>query len=205
MKRLSSSVLSDLPVDSNARPSTPVLPSGEGCASKIAKRPRRGFTAVASAATDARNLEMVRGAARASGEVELLALIASLPFPLNERVELALLELNCLMRLHRDDLPHLTLRASHSWSKAAPTRVVSLVDGAIRSQRVVDIIRHLVEVTFPSAVAAQAAQHVFEAPGWMRSFCQRNHTNPAAVRILEFTLHDAEGRASNALYFPLAD
>ena len=49
MKRLSSSVLSDLPVDSNARPSTPVLPSGEGCASTIAKRPRRGFTAVASA------------------------------------------------------------------------------------------------------------------------------------------------------------
>ena len=40
------------------------------------------------AATDARNLEMVRAAARASGEVELLALIASLPFPLNERVEL---------------------------------------------------------------------------------------------------------------------
>ena len=178
MKRLSSSVLSDLPVDSNARPSTPVQ---SGCPSTIAKRPRRGFTSVASAATDARNLEMVRAAARASGEVELLALIASLPFPLNERVELALLELNCLMRLHRDDLPHLTLRASHSWSKAAPTRVVSLVDGAIRSQRVVDLIRHLVEVTFPSAVAAQAAQHVFEAPRWMRSFCQRNHTNPAAV------------------------
>jgi hypothetical protein len=50
---------------------------------------------------------MVRAAACVSGEHEVTRLVQSFSFPLNERVELALLELNLLMRMHRLNLAKL--------------------------------------------------------------------------------------------------
>tara|TARA_B110000093_G_scaffold182091_1_gene227781 strand:- start:3083 stop:3613 length:531 start_codon:yes stop_codon:yes gene_type:complete len=60
-----------------------------------------------SCAEDSDALAMVRAAACVSGEHEVTRLVQSFSFPLNERVELALLELNLLMRMHRLNLAKL--------------------------------------------------------------------------------------------------
>lgn len=244
MKRVRSSdaVLASLPVETNGacaapliRPRTPSLHGGDGKVRAIdddaiarAKRSRLGFTPKSSSEADERLRDMARDAARASGEVELLRMIDTLPFPLNEREELALVELNVLMRVHRESLPRLRLRASHSWTKADPRRVVDLVADAIpRNPRVAHLLRHLARVAFPDAVAAHAAHHVFDVPPWLKSWCARNPGGagaasaagrgaafsgeggeaPAAlvVSVVEFTMYEARGHASNALYFPLFD
>ena len=97
MKRVRSSdaVLASLPVETNGacaapliRPRTPSLHGGDGKVRAIdddeiarAKRSRLGFTPKSSSEADERLRDMARDAARASGEVELLRMIDTLPSP----------------------------------------------------------------------------------------------------------------------------
>jgi hypothetical protein len=45
--------------------------------------------------------------------------------------------------------------------------------------------------------------HVFDCPGWLRSWCARHSVPCKDVSVLQLTLYDATGRGSNAMYFPL--
>ena len=117
---------------------------------------------------------MVRAAACASGEHEVLRYIHTMPFPMNERVELALLELNVLMRIHKASLGRIHLKASHAWTRGEPARVVALVEHAVRDARVTDALKHLVAVAFPSCASVAAAQHVFAVPTFLRQWHERN-------------------------------
>lgn len=207
MKRSrSAGALVDIPVNAASpvvRPETPGV--GVTCgvgAEENQKKARNGYTSCASAHEDARALEMVRAAACATGEHEVLRYIQTMPFPMNERVELALLELNVLMRIHKASLGRLHLRASHAWTRGEPARVVALVEHAVRDARVSDALKHLVSVAFPSCASLAAAQHVFAVPTFLRQWHERNGGG-GDVRVLEVTMRDADGADANAVYFPM--
>ena len=205
MKRSrSAGALVDIPVNAASpvvRPQTPGV--GVVCgAEENQKRTRRGYASCASAHEDARTLEMVRAAACASGEHEVLRYIQTMPFPMNERVELALLELNVLMRIHKASLGRIHLKASHAWTRGEPARVVALVEHAVRDARVTDALKHLVCVAFPSCASLAAAQHVFAVPTFLRQWHERNFGG-GDVRVLEVTMRDADGADANAVYFPM--
>lgn len=207
MKRSrSAGALVDIPVNAASpvvRPETPGV--GVTCgvgAEENQKKARNGYTSCASAHEDARTLEMVRAAACATGEHEVLRYIQTMPFPMNERVELALLELNVLMRIHKASLGRLHLRASHAWTRGEPARVVALVEHAVRDARVTGALKHLVSVAFPSCASLAAAQHVFAVPTFLRQWHERNGGG-GDVRVLEVTMRDADGADANAVYFPM--
>ena len=166
------------------------------------KRVRSGYASCASAHEDARTLEMVRAAARAAGEHEVIRYIQTMPFPMNERVELALLELNMLMRIHKASLGRVQLKASHAWTRGEPARVVALVEHAVRDARLIGALKHLVFVAFPSCASLAAAQHVFAVPTFLRQWHERNGGG-GDVRVLEVTMRDADGAHANAVYFPM--
>ena len=207
MKRSrSAGALVDIPVNAASpvvRPRTPGV--GVVCgAEENQKRTRRGYASCASAHEDARTLEMVRAAACASGEHEVLRYIHTMPFPMNERVELALLELNVLMRIHKASLGRIHLKASHAWTRGEPARVVALVEHAVRDARVTDALKHLVAVAFPSCASVAAAQHVFAVPTFLRQWHERNGGG-GDVRVLEVTMRNADGADANAVYFPMGE
>ena len=205
MKRSrSADALVDIPVNAACpvvRPQTPGV--GVVCgAEENQKRTRRGYASCASAHEDARTLEMVRAAACAAEEREVIRYIQTMPFPMNERVELALLELNVLMRIHKASLGRIHLKASHAWTRGEPARVVALVEHAVRDARVTDALKHLVAVAFPSCASVAAAQHVFAVPTFLRQWHERNGGG-GDVRVLEVTMRDADGADANVVYFPM--
>ena len=72
-----------------------------------------------------------------------------------------------------------------------------------RSRLAVELMTHLVGVTFPTCSSASAMHHVFDCPGWLRSWCARHSVPCKDVSVLQLTLYDATGQSSNAMYFPL--
>jgi hypothetical protein len=124
-----------------------------------------------------------------------------MPFPMNERLELALLELNVLMRIHKQKLPSLRLKASHAWTRSEPARVAALIEHAIRDTRVTDFVKHLTTVAFPNCATLAAAQHVFAVPTFLAQWHRRNGI-AGDVRVLEVTMGDAHGANANAVFFP---
>ncbi len=173
--------------------------------SDSSKKSRKGYLAACSSERDVANRDAARQAAVASGEMELVAMLQSLPYPMNERKELMLLELNMLVRLNRCGMRDLWVKTSHSWTRNDPRRIVSTVAAAVgeRSRLAVELMTHLVGVTFPTCSSASAMHHVFDCPGWLRSWCARHSVPCKDVSVLQLTLYDATGQSSNAMYFPL--
>ena len=214
MKRSRSSALADLSVNSESplRPETPACASfgsGNGAldftasADNRSQRIRKGYATCSPSASDSHNLTMVWAAACSAGEHTVVHFLKSMSFPLNERVELGILELNMLMRIHKHSIPTVRLKASHQWTRAEPAKVVSLIEHAICEPRVTDLVKHLVTVAFPACVSLAAAQHVFAVPTFLAQW-QRKNGQEGNVRVLEVTMCDASGRQANAVYFPLA-
>ena len=149
---------------------------------------------------------IARIAAEVAGLVEMVALMHSLPrcnLKLNERTELALLELNVLLKRNKKCSGAVKLKSSHAWTRKSPQQVVALVSSAVRGDPAMTLVRHLVQTTYPCCSAAAAARHVLEAPPWLQPWCERFQIDSDNVVLLELTLHDAVGRMSNPLFFPL--
>lgn len=198
--------LADFPVNIDILPRYPGdTISAVVSATDYSKKSRKGYLAAASSERDIANRDAARQAACISGETELVAMLQSLPYPMNERKELMLLELNMLVRLNRCGVRDLCVKSSHSWTRNDPRRIVSTVAAAAvgGSHTAVELMTHLVGVTFPTCSSASAMHHVFDCPGWLRSWCARHSVPCKDVSVLQLTLYDATGRGSNAMYFPL--
>jgi hypothetical protein len=148
---------------------------------------------------------IARVATEVAGHVEMVALMHSLPrcnLKLNERTELALLELNILLKRSKHLAGEIHLKNSHSWCRNLTQKIIANVSATVRADPALTLVRHLVSTTYPRCSAAAAAKHVFEAPPWLQSWCERYHVEVNNVVVLELTLFDA-GRASNPMFFPL--
>ena len=169
----------------------------------------RHFSAVAGVGRTYSRRDVARVAAEVGGHVELAALLRSLSrssFTLNECSELALLELNIIMKNNQRDAPAgltLPLKSSHSWTRSATQKVLEGICAAVKTDPVSTLVRHLVQTTYPCCSAAAAAKIVFQAPPWLQPWCERYHVEASNVVALELTLFDALGRASNVMLFPL--
>ena len=152
------------------------------------------------------NRRIARIAAEVAGHVEMVALLHSLPrcdMKLNEHTELGLLELNVLLKQNKKCCAAVKLKSSHSWSRARTQNIVAQVSSTVREDPAMTLVRHLVDTTYPRCSAAAAAKHVFEAPPWLQSWCERFRVDVNNVSILELTLYDAVGRVSNPIFFVL--
>lgn len=151
--------------------------------------------------------KMARVAAEVAGLFELVTLLHSLPrcdVKLDETTELALLELNILLkRQKRCDNLGVKLISSHSWTRNRTQKIVASVASAVPADPAITLVHHLVNTTYPRCSAAAAAKHVFEAPPWLQTWCERYRVEANNVVVLELMLFDAVGRVSNPLFFPL--
>ena len=160
---------------------------------------------------DAAARELARAHAARAGHVELATLLRSLRRGvLDAATETKLVHLNLAVGKHAGGrIFNLVLKSSHSWSRNDPSTVLAHLSRAERvgsNARLMGVLRHLLEATYPTAASVAAAEHVFDASGDepLRGWCATHGVDATRVAVLEVMLYDASGAASNALCFPLA-
>ena len=170
---------------------------------------------------DAAARELARAHAARAGHVELATLLRSLRRGvLDAATETKLVHLNLAVGKHAGGrIFNLVLKSSHSWSRNDPSTVLAHLSRAFEGRgigigiggddadaRLMGVLRHLLEATYPTAASVAAAEHVFDASGDepLRGWCARHGVDATRVAVLEVLLYDASGAASNALCFPLS-
>ena len=160
---------------------------------------------------DAAARELARAHAARAGHVELATLLRSLRRGvLDAATETKLVHLNLAVGKHAGGrIFNLVLKSSHSWSRNDPSTVLAHLSRAERvgsNARLMGVLRHLLEATYPTAASVAAAEHVFDASGDepLRGWCATHGVDATRVAVLEVMLYEASSAASNALCFPLA-